>query len=118
MSLEQARRLLGGAPGSSVTLEIFRPHDNFRREEFAVPRGPRRGRPYDLDVNRGTAVLALRALDRLPVDELRQELDDVHSRGVDRLLLDLRDFAEGDPRQVAAVAGIFAEGTLLRLRDR
>jgi carboxyl-terminal processing protease len=118
LSLAQARRILGGEPGSSVKLEIFRPHDNFRRLNLEVPRAPRKGRVYDLSVTRGTAVLELRDLERLAIEDLRQELDDVRSRGVERLLIDLRDFAEGSPRQIAAFAGIFAgEGTLLRLRD-
>jgi carboxyl-terminal processing protease len=69
-------------------------------------------------VTRGTAVLELRRLEPLDIGELRQELDDVRSRGIERLLLDLRDLADGDPRQIASVAGLFAgEGTLLRLRD-
>jgi carboxyl-terminal processing protease len=117
LSLAQARRLLQGAPGTSVSLEIFRPRDNFRRLDLEVPRAARRGRPYELQVVRGTAVLTLTDFERMPMDDLRQELEDVRSRGVGRLLFDLRDTAEGDPRQIAALAGLFAEGTLLRLRD-
>jgi len=119
ISLMQARRLLRGAPGSSVTLEIFRPHDNFRRLELEVARALPRARAYELKVVRGTAVLTLRDWERVSMGELNGELDDIRSRGVERLLLDLRDLAEGDPRQIAATAGLFApDGTLLRLRDR
>jgi carboxyl-terminal processing protease len=118
LSLEQARRLLGGTPGSTVKLELFRPRDNFRRVEIDVARSSRLGPAYEVHVIRGTAVLKLRSLGQLSVTELVEELDDVRSRGVARLLLDLRDLAEGDPRQIGSLAGLFAEGTLLRLRDR
>lgn len=119
VSLQQARRLLVGAPGSSVTLETYRPHDNFRRQEVEIVRALPQGRAYELKVVRGTAVLTLRDWGRVSLEELNEELDDVRSRGVERLLLDLRDIADGDPRQIAGAAGLFADtGTLLRLRDR
>lgn len=118
LSLPQAKRFLRGAPGSSVALETLRPRDNFRREEIQVTRVLRRGRPYRLHVVRGTAVLTLEDWERVSIEELRRELDDVRSRGVERLLLDLRDVTEGDFRHIAEVASLFGDGTLLRLRDR
>jgi carboxyl-terminal processing protease len=63
-------------------------------------------------------VLALQDLGRVAVEELAEELDDVRSRGVDRLLIDLRNLADGGPRQVGAYSGLFAEGMELKLRDR
>lgn len=118
LSLEQARRMLRGEAGSRVTVEVLHPEDGFEREEIELARRPRQGRSYDLQVRKGTAVLTVTALDRLSPQELDGELDDIRSRGVDRLLLDLRNLAEGDPRNVARVAGLFAEGPLLHLRDR
>jgi len=120
LSLQQARRLIAGEPGAKVRLELLHPTEGFEREELELTRRAPAGAPYDLLVTRGTAVLSLRDLDRLPADELFAELDDVNSRGVDRLLIDVRNLAHGDPRKLDSVAGLFSEGegTLLRLRDR
>jgi carboxyl-terminal processing protease len=42
----------------------------------------------------------------------------VKDRGVDRVLVDLRDVASTDTRRAAAVADLFVSGELLRLKDR
>jgi carboxyl-terminal processing protease len=118
LSLEQSRRLLAGATGSSVTVELLHPEDAFRREELELERRARQGRGYKLDLRRGTAVLALRELGSVALEELTEELDDISSRGVRRLLLDLRNLAEGGPRDAGLVADLFAGETELQLRDR
>jgi len=118
LSLEQSRRLLHGVAGSEVTVELMHPVDAFRREELRLVRRAGSGRGYDISVQRGTAVLALHALGDIRRQELSEELDDVRSRGIDRLLLDLRNLADGEPRQVGLFAGLFADGTDLQLRDR
>jgi carboxyl-terminal processing protease len=110
--------MIRGKPGSNVTLEVLHPRDSFRREEIELPRGAPTGSAYDLRVEQGTAVLAITDLDRIEAEDLYEELDDVLTRGVDRLLLDLRNLAAGDPRHVDRIAALFTEGTLLRLRDR
>ena len=48
-------------------------------------------------------MLRVRDLERLDVESLTGELDDVMSRGVDRLLLDLRATTEGSPRDAVRV---------------
>jgi carboxyl-terminal processing protease len=118
LSLEQSRKLLHGGAGSEVTVELLHPADAFRREELQLVRKAGAGRGYDLSVQRGTAVLALHALGDVKRQELSEELDDVRSRGIDRLLLDLRNLADGEPRQVGLYAGMFADGKDLQLRDR
>jgi carboxyl-terminal processing protease len=50
--------------------------------------------------------------------DLAAELDDVRSRGVEYLLLDLRNLADLGPRDVVEAASLFSKGPLLRLRDR
>ena len=69
-------------------------------------------------VERGTAVLRIHDLRALPLDELAEELDDVRSRQVETLLLDLRNLASGGPRDAARVAVLFMEKPRLELRDR
>jgi carboxyl-terminal processing protease len=120
LSLAQARRLINGDPGTTVRLELLHPADGFEREEIELVRRAAAAAPYALRVLKGTAVLTIRDLDRVSADELFEELDDVRSRGVERLLLDLRNHAGGDPRKLDRLAGLFGagQGTLLRLRDR
>lgn len=118
MSLDQAWRLIRGAKGSVVRLDVLHSSEGFRREEMEMARTPRTSRPYDLRVERGIAVLRIRDPRRIVPETLAGELDDVHSRGVGSLLVDLRNVADTDPRGVRLAAGLFSAGQLLRLKDR
>jgi carboxyl-terminal processing protease len=118
ISLLQARQLISGPAGSTVRLEVLHPKDGFRREEVELERSAARPRSYDLAVQRGTAVLSIHDLRGLPLDELVEELDDVRSRPIETLLLDLRNLAEGSPRDAARLSVLFAEDPRLELRDR
>jgi carboxyl-terminal processing protease len=117
MSLDQAQRLLKGAPGSAVEIDVFRVKD-LKREVVTVGRAARRDAPYALELAAGVAVLKIRDLDRLPNEALVAELASVKDRGADRLLVDLRDVASLDTRHVAGIAELFASGDFLRLNDR
>jgi carboxyl-terminal processing protease len=117
LSLDQALRLLRGAPGSTVEVELLRTKD-FTREMLKLDRATRADAPYALEVSQSIAVLKIRDLDRLPSDALAQELGAVKDRGVDRVLVDLRDVASTDTRHAAAVADLFVSGEVLRLKDR
>jgi carboxyl-terminal processing protease len=117
LSLDQSQRLLKGAPGSTVELDLFRVKE-LKREVVDVGRAARRDAPYALDVKSGAAVLRIRDLDRVPNDDLVAELVAVKDRGADRLLVDLRDAASLNTRHGAAIAELFAEGDFLKLGDR
>src|SRR6185369_9213453 len=106
LSLDQSQRLLKGAPGSTVEIDLFRVKD-LKREVVGVSRAVRRDAPYVLDVKSGAAVLKIRDLDRVPNDELVAELVAVKDRGADRLLVDLRDAASLNTRHGAAIAELF-----------
>ena len=117
LSLDQSQRLLRGAPGSSVEIDLFRVKD-LKREVVTVGRAARRGAPYVLELTAGIAVLKVRDLDRLPNEDLIAELVSVKDRGADRLLVDLRDAASMDTRRAAGIAELFASGDFLKLSDR
>jgi carboxyl-terminal processing protease len=117
LSLDQAQRLLAGAPGSTVEVELLRIKD-FDREIVKLSRAVRADAPYTLDVDSGTAVLKIRDIERLPSERLVEELSSVKDRGVDRVLVDLRDVASTDTRRAATVADLFVTGEVLRLKDR
>jgi len=117
LSLDQSQRLLMGAAGSTVEIDIFRVKD-LKREVVTVARAARRDAPYVLEVKAGIAVLKVRDLDRLPNEDLVQELVSVRDRGADRLLVDLRDAASTNTGRIAGLAELFASGSFLRLTDR
>jgi carboxyl-terminal processing protease len=117
LSLDQALRLLHGPAGSTVSVDLLRVKD-LKRENVALALSARTDRPFLLDVDGGVAVLHVNDIDRLPSDALVEELASVKDRGVDRLLIDLRDVASPDTRRAGAVAELFASGDLLKLEDK
>jgi carboxyl-terminal processing protease len=117
LSLDQSQRLLKGAPGSTVEIDVFRVKD-LKREAVTLARAARRDAPFVLDVNGGVAVLKIQDLDRLPSPALEQELGAVKDRGADRLLIDLRDASSTETRHLTGLAELFASGDFLRLNDR
>jgi carboxyl-terminal processing protease len=118
LSLSQAWRLLHGRPGTQLRVELRHPADGFRREDVTVARTAPRGPFYGLRIERGMALLDVRELPALPVEELVSALAPIREQGVSRLLVDVRNVADLDPRVAARFAGLFSSGTLLHLRDR
>jgi carboxyl-terminal processing protease len=118
LSLEQALRLLRGAPGTSVQLSVLRSREAFKRDDVTVARSPRKDPAYAFDVDKGVAVLTVHDLTRVQAAGLEKELEQARSRGVEKLLVDLRNVVEGGPREAMPIVEIFASGPLLRLRDR
>jgi carboxyl-terminal processing protease len=117
LSLDQSQRLLKGAAGSAVEIDLFRVKD-LKREMVTVGRAVRRDAPYVLELAGTVAILKVKDLDRLPSDALVAELASVKDRGADRLLIDLRDAASMDTRHAAGIAELFVAGDFLRLNDR
>jgi len=118
LSLAQSRRLLEGPPGSRVTLDLLRPADGFSREDgVELIRQARHGHSYDLQVRDDVVVLRPLTLHDVELDALSAELAEVAKRGIDQLLLDVRNLADGGPRDAAALAGLFVGEGTLQLRD-
>ena len=117
LSLDQALRLLRGSPGSTVEVELLRTKD-FTREMLKLDRALRADPAYTLEINEKIAVLKVHDLDRIPNDGLLAEIATLKDKGVDRILVDLRDIASADTRRAAAVADLFVSGDVLRLKDR
>jgi carboxyl-terminal processing protease len=117
LSLAQGRRLLMGRAGSTVELGLLRPADGFSRKDVELIRSAPVADAYELTSDAGIAVLSLRDIARVSREELSDELDDIRSGGVDSLLVDLRNVANAQPRDVLTVAGLFVNGEVLHLRD-
>ncbi|MBD3866505.1 MAG: PDZ domain-containing protein [Acidobacteria bacterium] len=117
-SLDQALRLLRGPAGTSVRMQIIHPSTGFSREDLTLDRKARRQLPYRLHEKDGVLVLELQDLTRLDTDKLVQELDGYRERGIEGLLIDLRNVAEGSPRDLQPFAALFHSGAAFRLVDR
>jgi carboxyl-terminal processing protease len=118
LSLAQTRRLLEGPSGSHLTVDLLRPADGFRRlDGIELVRHARSARSYELDVTKGIGVLRPLTLRGLDLDALSAELAALASAGTDRLLLDLRNLADGTPREARGLAALFVGDTTLELRD-
>jgi len=118
LSLAQARRLLRGEPGTSVSVEILHPDAGWTREILDLTRSVPSFAPYELTVRDGVGLLTIRDLERLDAAHVAEELDDIRSRGVERLMVDLRDVSEGDPRDAVELVELFADDIELQLKDR
>lgn len=117
LSLGQARRALSGEAGTEVSVEIVDPGDGFSRTEFVLLRRIPTEVAYHVEVVDDIAVMTVNDLSRIDIKQLADELKDVRSRGVNELLIDLRNVAEDATREVAAIGRWFGKQTLLRLRE-
>lgn len=118
LSLDQAWRLICGRAGTTVKLDLLHPVEGFRRQELELERRPRSAPAWELRVERGTAVLQLRDLSRFSAEDAARELAAVQERGADRLLVDLRNLADLEPRAATNATALFTRGVVLNLRDR
>jgi carboxyl-terminal processing protease len=117
-SLDQIWNLLRGPAGSVVRLEMVHPAKGFSREEIELQRVSPRWAAYDLRVQRAVAVLEIRDLSLLSPERLAQELGDVGSRGIETLLIDMRNVVESRTREAMTLVNLFHEGEAFELKDR
>jgi len=104
-------RMLRGAPGSTVKLEVMRlrsgadPFEVSLVRERILPTSPS-GRMLE----DGTGYLRVSDITPGTGDDLRTQIDVLERAGATRLVLDLRDSAWGDPQDAVGVAEPFLEG--------
>jgi carboxyl-terminal processing protease len=120
MSVAMIRLLLEGKPGTPVTFQLVR---------------PRKPEPDDITLTRATivdpslgeqqyenqSILYLKpvVLTRERVDEIVARLRDMQKDNNKKVLLDLRDVAEGDPQQGIRLANAFVKsGTIASLQGQ
>ena len=118
LSLAQARRLLHGEPGTTVELEVLHPDRGWTRDVLDVGRVERSFAAFELTVRDGIGLLTVFDLERLDPSGLREQLDDVRSRSVERLMVDLRNVSEGSARDAVRFLELFASSPVLLLRNR
>ncbi len=119
-SLLEADSLLRGAPGSRVKIAVFRGAQTkpteiemVRRNDSVVPAGSRM-----LDSRIG--ILEVPSLSMATLAQARVKLRTLISAGAQKLILDLRDCADGQPGMGADLANFFLKGGVIyssRARD-
>jgi len=120
MSVAMIRLLLEGKPGTTVKMELVRPRkaepDEITLTRAAVPTPALAQQVYE-----NSSILYLKpiVLTRDRVDEIVARLRQMPKDGNKKVLLDLRDVAEGDPQQGIRLANAFLEsGTIATLQGQ
>lgn len=115
MPLWQAQEVFAGDPGSEVDLKVIRFGEQhpvaFTLGVFEMP-SPR------LDDRDGVEVLRIPAFGAATVEAVKGLLAQAAAAGHDRLLVDLRGVAMGDPEVAYRVGGLFVGGDLGVLKRR
>lgn len=115
MPMWEIQEVLAGAPGTEIGLKLVRFAES---RDATLTLGPFEAPAPKLEVREGVAVVTLAAIDRSTPDRVRALLERAGEAGADRLLLDLRGVAGGEPEAAYEVAGLFAGGELGRLERR
>lgn len=126
MSLEQARVLLAGVPGSTVKAAVIR-RGRGEPTEMEIVRGPSGNTKLIADrieaepatPDSAVAYLRIPAFTAGKADEVRAQLVQFERQGLRRLVLDLRESAFGEISEGVAVARLFLNaGTITVLRGQ
>jgi carboxyl-terminal processing protease len=117
MSLVMIRLMLEGKPGTDVSFSLVRPRkaepDKLTLTRTALPAPPLGQTEYD-----SSSILYLKPgiLNKERVNEIATRLKEMKKNGNKKILLDLRDVAEGDEDQGVRLANLFLEsGTIATL---
>jgi carboxyl-terminal processing protease len=115
MSLAMIRLLLEGKPGTSVTFGLIRPGGKPEPEQITLTRTQVAPPPLSEEQYENSSILYLKPglLIRDRVDQIESRLRAMPKNGNSKVLLDLRDVAEGDPVQGIRLANAFLQsGTI------
>ncbi|MGP8092183.1 MAG: S41 family peptidase [Candidatus Sulfotelmatobacter sp.] len=119
MSLPEIRNLLAGTPGSNVNVAVVRARRAepqkvvITREVEVVPA------VTDKMMEDGIGYLKAAALTRGKAQEIASRINALQKMGAKKILLDLRDCAEGDEAEGVAVANLFLNhGTITYLQGQ
>jgi carboxyl-terminal processing protease len=117
MSLVMIRLLLEGKPGTSVTFSLVRPR-KAEPDKITLTRAASQAPPLGLTEYESNSILYLKPviLNKERVNEIATRLKEMKKNGNKKILLDLRDVAEGDEEQGVRLANLFLEaGTIATL---
>ena len=118
-SLPEVNNLLHGAPGTSVKLTVYRESRTSPQDIELTFHEPDHFQVISRILDGNTGYLRIASMKSASVEQAKVNLKTLISAGVDRILLDLRGCAEGDPAEGAEVANFFLkEGVIYFSQDR
>jgi carboxyl-terminal processing protease len=115
MSLAMIRLLLEGKPGTNVSFGLIRPGGQPEPDQITLTRTQVVVPPVGEEQYENSSILYLKpgAITRERVDQIDARLRAMSRNGNTKVLLDLRDLAEGDPAQGIRLANAFLQsGTI------
>lgn len=121
MSLAMIRLLLEGKPGTTVTFGLIRPGGKPEPEKVTLARTQVDPPAMGEQQYENSSILYLKpgVLNRDRVDQIEARLRAMPKNGNTKVLLDLRDVAEGDPAQGIRLANAFLQsGTIASIEGQ
>lgn len=120
MSVAMIRLLLEGKPGTTVSFDLVRPR-KAAPDQITLTRTVLAPPPIGEQQYENSSILYLKpaVLNRERVDEVIARLRSMSKNGNKKVLLDLRDVADGDPQQGMRLANAFIQsGTIAMLQGQ
>jgi carboxyl-terminal processing protease len=119
LSLSQAQRILRGAIGSTVSLEISR-REEPRRETVEVLREHLDARmPVLISSSDGVGVIEIQSFEEGSSEAVARILEKLAARKIERVVLDLRGNTFGSPGEAAKSASLLVgKGVIAKLQER
>ncbi|NWG13233.1 MAG: S41 family peptidase [Acidobacteria bacterium] len=118
-SILEAESLLRGAPGTKVKVSVFRSARTKPLEIEITRRAESPAAPASQMIGEGIGLLEVPSLAGSAAEQVRLKLKTLVSAGAQKIILDLRDSADGDPDTGAEVANLFLrEGLIYYCQNR
>lgn len=119
MSIAEIHSRLGGKPGTSVEVEVVRAQRaepqkvTLTRELIALPA------VSDKMMDNGIGYIQVKVLNKGKTEEIAGKIKNLEKQGAKKLILDLRDCAEGDESEGISTANLFLNhGTITYLQGQ
>jgi len=118
-SMLEVNNLLRGAPGTGVKLTVFRGSQSGPQDIELFLQEPASNYVTSKMLDGNIGYLQIASLNGASVEQVKANLKALVSAGADKILLDLRNCAEGEPAAGAEVANFFLkEGVIYFSQDR
>ncbi len=119
MSLAEVNSLLGGPQGSRITLSVVRARRAEPQKIVVTREVPSFPAVNDKMLEAGIGYVQVETLTKGKAQEAANKIKNLQKSGAKKLILDLRNTAEGDPAEGIALANLFLDhGTITYLQGQ